>query len=128
MAAPLPDLLKKEEIEMNINTVAAAAPVQSAAPVARSGSFETAAAAPAAVKPDPVKPDQVKDAVQQIEKFTQNIAQNLKFSVDEDTGKTVVKIVDTQTQEVIRQIPSEEAISIARTLDKVQGLLLNGKA
>ncbi len=113
---------------MNINTVAAAAPVQSAAPVARSGSFETAAAAPAAVKPDPVKPDQVKDAVQQIEKFTQNIAQNLKFSVDEDTGKTVVKIVDTQTQEVIRQIPSEEAISIARTLDKVQGLLLNGKA
>ncbi|MBL8497611.1 flagellar biosynthesis protein FlaG [Nitrosomonas sp. JL21] len=113
---------------MNINAVAAQGPVQSAAPVARSGSIETVAAPTAPVKPDRSKPEQVKDAAQQIEQFTQNIAQNLKFSVDEDTGKTVVKIVDSQTQEIIRQIPSEEAISIARTLDKVQGLLLNGKA
>lgn len=115
---------------MNINAVAAQAPapVQSSAPVARSGSIETVAASTAPVKTDRNKPEQVKDAAQQIEQFTQNIAQNLKFSVDEDTGKTVVKIVDSQTQEVIRQIPSEEAISIARTLDKVQGLLLNGKA
>jgi len=113
---------------MNINALAAQGPIQSAAPVARSGSIETVAASTAPVKTDRSKPEQVQDAAQQIEQFTQNIAQNLKFSVDEDTGKTVVKIVDSQTQEVIRQIPSEEAISIARTLDKVQGLLLNGKA
>ncbi|HQV89775.1 MAG TPA: flagellar protein FlaG [Nitrosomonas sp.] len=50
------------------------------------------------------------------------------MSVDQDTGKTVVKVMDIHTDEVIRQIPTEEAISIARTLDKVQGLLLNDKA
>lgn len=113
---------------MNINAVAAQAAVQPAAPVPRSSNVETVAAHPVPVKADHAKPEEVQDAAQKIEQFTQNIAQNLKFSVDEDTGKTVVKIVDTQTQEVIRQIPSEEAISIARTLDKIQGLLLNGKA
>jgi flagellar protein FlaG len=70
----------------------------------------------------------VKQAVEQIQEVVNNLAQNLQFSIDEDTGKTVVKILDSQTQEVIRQFPTEEAISIARTLDKVQGLLFNDKA
>ena len=53
---------------------------------------------------------------------------NLRFSIDEDTGKTIIKVVDTHTDEVIRQFPTEQAIEIARTLDKVQGLLFNDKA
>ncbi len=71
---------------------------------------------------------EVKQAVEQIQEVVNNLAQNLRFSIDEDTGKTVVKILDSQTQEVIRQFPTEEALSIARTLDKVQGLLFNDKA
>ena len=67
-------------------------------------------------------------AVDKIKETVSNLAQSLQFSIDEDTGKTVVKVMDSQTQEIIRQIPSKEAISIARTLDKVQGLLLNDKA
>ncbi|SET50402.1 flagellar protein FlaG [Nitrosomonas marina] len=70
----------------------------------------------------------IEQAAEKIKETVNNLAQNLKFSIDEDTGKTVIKVMDTQTQEVIRQIPSQEAISIARTLDKVQGLLLNDKA
>lgn len=78
--------------------------------------------------PEPVSGEQLKQAVDKIQEFTDKVANNLKFSIDEDTGKTVVKILDSQTQEVIRQFPSEEAISIARTLDKVQGLLFSDKA
>ncbi len=79
--------------------------------------------------PQTTVPEQeVKHAVEQIQEAVNNLAQNLQFSIDEDTGKTVVKILDSQTQEVIRQFPSEEAIAIARTLDKVQGLLFNDKA
>lgn len=70
----------------------------------------------------------VKQAIEKIQETVNNLARNLHFSIDEDTGKTVVKVMDMQTQEVIRQIPSQEAISIARALDKVQGLLLNDKA
>lgn len=80
------------------------------------------------VKTGPGSPEKVEDAVKQIEQFTQSVAQNLKFSIDEDTGKTVVKIMDSQTNELIRQIPSEEAINIARTLGKIEGVLFNDQA
>lgn len=72
--------------------------------------------------------EQVKQAVQKIQGTVNNLAQNLQFSIDEDTGKTIIKVMDVHTEEVIRQIPTEEAVKIARTLDKVQGLLFNGKA
>jgi len=72
--------------------------------------------------------DQVQKAVGEIEEFTQALARNLTFSIDEDTGKTIVKLMDTQTKEVIRQIPTEEVVSIARALGKIQGSLLDDKA
>jgi flagellar protein FlaG len=56
------------------------------------------------------------------------MARGLQFSVDESTGTTVVKLVDKETNEVLRQIPSKEMLSIARALDRVQGLLVNAKA
>lgn len=71
---------------------------------------------------------QVQQAVEQIQQTTEELAQNLQFSIDKDTGITVIKVMDSQTQEVIRQIPTEEAVSIARTLDKVKGLLFSDKA
>ena len=53
----------------------------------------------------------------------------LEFSVDQNSGRNVVKIVDKSTKEVVRQIPSEEAIHIAEALDELdeirQGLLLS---
>jgi flagellar protein FlaG len=117
---------------MNINQLSAAGMTTPAPAVA---SFAPKAPAPEAVTaPAPVaasnpKPEeQVKEAVQKIQGVVDNLAHNLRISVDQDTGKTVVKVMDIHTDEVIRQIPTEEAISIARTLDKVQGLLLNDKA
>lgn len=72
--------------------------------------------------------EQIKQAVQKIQGVVDNLAQNLLFSIDEETGKTIIKVMDAHTDEIIRQIPTEEAIEIARTLDKAQGLLFNGKA
>lgn len=52
-----------------------------------------------------------------------------EFSVDSDTKKTVVRVVDTSTGELVRQIPSREVLAIARSIDQFQhGLLLNQKA
>lgn len=48
--------------------------------------------------------------------------------VDRDTGIQVIKVVDTKTDEVIRQIPSEEIIELAKTLDKLHGLLIHQTA
>ena len=79
-------------------------------------------------QPSVASENQVQHAIEQIQQTMQKLAQNLQFSIDKDTGITVIKVLDSQTQEVIRQIPTEEAVSIARTLDKVQGLLFNDQA
>jgi flagellar protein FlaG len=56
------------------------------------------------------------------------VANNLQFSMDDSTGKVIVRITDAQTGEMIRQIPSEELLEIARSLDRMQGLLLRQTA
>ncbi|MGX9220748.1 flagellar protein FlaG [Massilia varians] len=82
----------------------------------------------AAATEAPPSDSMVKDAVSTLNDFTALIAQDLRFSVDEESGKTVVKLIDSSTQEVLRQFPSEEALSIARSIDKMQGLLIRDKA
>jgi flagellar protein FlaG len=101
-----------------------------------SGSGPVPARAPARVEPTVVVPDppvsstdaeQVKRAVEAVNRQIQTAVPNLRFSVDEDTGKTVVRIVDTDTGETIRQVPSEEMLAISRSIDRLQGLLLDGE-
>ena len=52
----------------------------------------------------------------------------VEFTIDEDSHRTVVKVVDQETKELIRQMPSAEALEISKALDRVQGLLINQKA
>jgi len=67
-------------------------------------------------------------AAEQINKLIQQFDRNLQFTVDEDTNINVVKVIDTQSEEVIRQMPTEEMLAIAKALDKLQGLLIKDKA
>jgi flagellar protein FlaG len=93
---------------------APAAPVETANAVAKTGAA-----------PDPAK---VKEAVDNINKALPPSSQELVFSVDSDSNRTIVKVVDQKTNEVIRQIPSEEALEIAKALDNAQGLLIKQTA
>jgi flagellar protein FlaG len=67
-------------------------------------------------------------AVNHLNDYIQSFRRDLYFSVDEGSGQVVVKVVDTQTKEVIRQIPSEEALAMARGLEKYNGMLLRAQA
>lgn len=76
-------------------------------------------------------PEQLKKAADNINRAMQQSNQNLEFefSMDTDTKKTVVRVVDKKTGELIRQIPSEETVAIARSIDQFQrNLLLSQKA
>jgi len=73
-------------------------------------------------------PTEVDKALKTLNEFTAMVAQDVRFTMDEESGKTIVKVVDTATQEVLRQFPSAEALSIARSIDKMQGLLIREKA
>jgi flagellar protein FlaG len=77
--------------------------------------------------PPPGDSEQLGRVVDAMNRQIQTVAPNLQFSVDEDTGKTVVRIVDTDTGETIRQVPSEELLAISRSIDRFQGLLLDGE-
>lgn len=74
-------------------------------------------------------PEQLQMAMETMKRMIDSKAPNsLAFSVDDRSGKTIVRITDTETGETIRQIPSEELLAIARSLDKMQGMLLKQQA
>jgi flagellar protein FlaG len=70
--------------------------------------------------------------IQIIQKAVQEVAQpnasTLEFHTDAETGRVVVKITDTATGKLVRQIPMEEMLALAKSLDRLQGLLLQVKA
>jgi flagellar protein FlaG len=72
--------------------------------------------------------DQVTQAVSQLNKSSQAKSQGLEFSIDQDSKRTVVKVIDQTTKEVLRQIPSPEALEIAKSLDSTKGLLIKQTA
>ena len=78
--------------------------------------------------------EQVNDALSKLNKTPQAQANNLEFSVDQDTKRTVVKVIDQNTKEVVRQFPTKEALAIAKALDQQEskgtttGLLIDQTA
>jgi flagellar protein FlaG len=67
-------------------------------------------------------------AVTDIREFVQSTQRNLDFSIDDSTGMVVVKVVATESGEVIRQIPSETALKLAQNLSDASSLLFDTKA
>lgn len=113
--------------------VAASNPATGASSSARSVSMEKPVAP--ILSSNPVNPtsaaeqkQQLADAVKAVKDFVQPTAGNLEFTMDEETGDTVIKIVDSSSGELIRQIPSKEMLEIAKALDRLQGLLVRQKA
>lgn len=100
----------------------------SAASAANPAARPAAALPPGQTVPQPAPAAELSAAVERLQSAAQSMARNLLFSVDEDTGKTVVKVIDSNTDEVIRQIPSEEFIALSKSLGQLQGLLLRQEA
>lgn len=75
-----------------------------------------------------VRPEELKSAVEKIQKFVSATTSDVSFSIDNESGNTVVKVVDRSTKEVIRQIPSQEVLDMAKALDRLQGLMIKNQA
>lgn len=70
-------------------------------------------------------PSNITELVSNINTKLQQLRRELHFSVDTDTGRTVVKVINSDTDEVVRQIPSEEVIRLARSLDNGGAFILD---
>ena len=69
--------------------------------------------------------EQVKAAVEQIDSYLKASRRELQFQVDEESGQVIVRVRDAATGEVIRQIPGEEALRVARALQENGAVFLD---
>jgi flagellar protein FlaG len=78
----------------------------------------------------------LEDKVSELSNFVQNIQRGIQFSVDDESGHSVITVTDKESGEVIRTFPSEEMLAISAYLseklamqdDASRGLLVNSKA
>ncbi|MDX1723034.1 MAG: flagellar protein FlaG [Pseudomonas sp.] len=72
--------------------------------------------------------ESLEQAVSSIKDFVQAIRRDLNFSLDDSSGRIVIKVTDSASGDVIRQMPTEEALRLAESLDEVRSLLFKAEA
>ena len=72
--------------------------------------------------------ENLKQAVNMLNQQAQQTNRGLGFRMDEVLNAPVVTVTSAQTGEVVRQIPSEVVIRVAHNIEKVKGMLFNGRA
>ena len=60
----------------------------------------------------------VKQAIDDVNRFLESQDRSLRFSLDDDSGRTVVKVIDQSTEEVVRSFPSEEVLSVSKFIQE----------
>lgn len=63
---------------------------------------------------------ELQNVVNELNDQIQTVQRDLSFTMDEGSGKTVIKVMDSDSGEVIRQIPSEEVLAIASYFKEVR--------
>lgn len=69
-------------------------------------------------------PARLSEATRQVEQLYQKVRRNLEFREDPSSGRVIVSVIDTESGEVIRQIPPEQMIRMAEHLEQMNGMLL----
>jgi flagellar protein FlaG len=70
----------------------------------------------------------VAKAAADLQQFVQSMGRNLNFTIDETTGYHVVRVVNPTTGELVRQLPSEELLQIARDFERLNNVLVSQRA
>lgn len=71
---------------------------------------------------------QVERAVERLNEMMQSGQSMLKFELNDEAGRMVVRVLDAETEELIRQIPSEETLKFAEYVEGLVGLIFNDQA
>ena len=86
-----------------------------------------AAIAPEVAPKEKIKNQTLRSLVKDLNASVKLFNTNISFSIDKDTGKEVIKVVNADTKEVIRQIPEEDALRIASHIKELLGILYDNK-
>jgi len=123
---------------MSLNASTAVSTIQ--APVAVDRVAVSVIAVPGSVQANPIpvvaeparqaatdiapQPAQLAQAVDDLNKRFKDSHTDLRFSIDEDSGRTVVAVIDAENGAVLRQMPTEEALRVSKALDEALGTLI----
>jgi flagellar protein FlaG len=78
--------------------------------------------------PPPEDDEGLADMVSDLGNLVRSLHRELRFTVDKESGETVIKVVDKQTDEVIRQIPSQEFMELRKRLQDSAGVIFQDSA
>ena len=112
-------MTQKSVVPSQIDSLAATAPKKSdAMPVSQ-------------LQPDnaaPMDQQQLEDTLASLQDATQALQRDLSFSLDDSSGQVIVKVTDTASGKIVRQMPTEEALRMMQSLDEMRGLLFKSQA
>jgi len=74
------------------------------------------------------EPEPLERVVSDLNQLVRDLHRELRFSVDKDSGDTVIKVIDRETEEVVRQIPSEELMHLRKRLQETAGVIFHDSA
>lgn len=69
----------------------------------------------------------MEEVAQKLQDFVDSLNTSLRFSVDKESGRDIIKVVDSASGDLIRQFPSEEVLDVIKSLSKATGILLSEK-
>jgi flagellar protein FlaG len=125
------------DMSVKLNVSYPAVPPASAAPAAEKPvdkPSEQPVAASAESKGSKLKDEaaqeeaKVKAAAEDIQKFFHSVQRNLEFSIEEGSGRVIVKVIASDSGEVVRQIPNAEILKLAESLSDANSVLFRAKA
>jgi flagellar protein FlaG len=70
---------------------------------------------------------EIREAIAEINKAVKKVPTSLDFSVDETSKRFVVQVTDTSTGEVIRKLPGDAVLRIAKQLESLKGVVFDQK-
>lgn len=74
-----------------------------------------------------LSPEKLEKVVQQLHDFMGEMNRSLQFKVDEDSGRNVIKVIDKESGDLVKQYPSEEVLGIVAKLAEATGVLVDFK-
>ncbi|MBB1384249.1 MULTISPECIES: flagellar protein FlaG [unclassified Pseudoalteromonas] len=76
---------------------------------------------------DDLSPEKLEKVAQQLQTFMSDMNRSLEFHVDEDSGRNVIKVIDKESGDLVKQYPSEEVLQIVSNLAEATGVLVDFK-
>jgi len=111
-----PEYAKKANSESNISLTQSKSVIQ-----------QEVADVDKAADTQPLTVEQLENVAQQLQNFVGNMNRGLEFSVDKDSGRDVIKVIDKKSGDLVKQFPSEEVLSLVAKLSDMVGGFVDAK-